>query len=167
VQVDLYFIILIMKKISSKIISVSKLKSLRKRGKLVFTNGCFDILHKGHVTYLEKAKALGDSLVIAVNSDASVRSLKGPQRPINTLKDRMAVLAALASVDWVVSFNDKTPLKVVTQLRPDVLVKGGDWKVHEIVGSKEVLSWGGKVKSLPFVEGKSTTRIIEKARENS
>ena len=144
----------------------TELRKLQRRGlKVVFTNGCFDILHKGHVSYLDRARRLGDVLVVAINSDASVSRLKGPDRPINGLRDRMEVMAALECVDFVVSFGEDTPLKTIVKLRPDVLVKGGDWKPAQIVGAHEVLSWGGKVRSLKFVDGRSTTRIIEKARQ--
>ncbi len=132
---------------------------------LVFTNGVFDILHRGHVTYLAQARALGASLVVAVNSDDSVRRLgKGGDRPINPLADRMAVLAALASVDAVTWFEDDTPLALVLAARPDILVKGGDWPVEAIVGAKEVLAWGGTVHSIPFEHARSTTALVERIR---
>ena len=134
----------------------------RARGnRIVFTNGCFDILHAGHVAYLEEAKSLGDYLVVAVNDDDSVRRLKGAERPIVPLDDRMAVLAGLAAVDWVVAFAEDTPLVVIEALQPDVLVKGGDWKPEQIVGSEVVLSNGGEVRSLQFRAGRSTTNIVE------
>ena len=132
--------------------------------KVVFTNGCFDLLHKGHVHYLEQARRQGDVLVVALNSDSSVKRLKGPKRPLNSLEDRLEVIAALASVDYVTWFDTDTPLELIIQLKPDVLVKGGDWKVDQIVGSQEVLAQGGKVHSLQFVEGQSTTRLIAKAQ---
>jgi rfaE bifunctional protein nucleotidyltransferase chain/domain len=133
---------------------------------LVFTNGCFDILHRGHVTYLAQARALGKSLVVAVNSDASVRRQgKGADRPINKLEDRMAVLAALESVSLVTWFDEDTPLNLILACRPDVLVKGGDWKVEDIVGAKEVLARGGQVHSIPFIHQTSTTAILAKARK--
>ncbi|UQB42428.1 bifunctional D-glycero-beta-D-manno-heptose-7-phosphate kinase/D-glycero-beta-D-manno-heptose 1-phosphate adenylyltransferase HldE [Thiomicrospira microaerophila] len=137
--------------------------------RIVFTNGCFDILHAGHVRYLNQAKALGDRLVVGLNSDASVRRLKGDARPINSLEDRAAVLAGLACVDWVVPFGDSpeeqdTPLKLIQQVAPDVLVKGGDYSIDSIVGADFVLAQGGEVKVLSFVAGKSTTGIINKAR---
>jgi D-beta-D-heptose 7-phosphate kinase/D-beta-D-heptose 1-phosphate adenosyltransferase len=137
--------------------------------RVVFTNGCFDILHAGHVRYLNQAKALGDRLVVGLNSDASVRRLKGETRPINSLEDRAAVLAGLACVDWVVPFGDEldeqdTPLKLIQQVCPDVLVKGGDYSIDTIVGADFVLAQGGEVKVLSFVAGKSTTGIINKAR---
>ncbi|MDA8361241.1 MAG: D-glycero-beta-D-manno-heptose 1-phosphate adenylyltransferase [Gammaproteobacteria bacterium] len=132
---------------------------------VVFTNGCFDILHRGHVTYLEEARSLGASLVVGVNSDASVRRLaKGPERPINCLEDRMAVLAALESVSLVVSFEEDTPLALILAARPDVLVKGGDWPLQTIVGATEVLASGGTVHSIPFRFDRSTTRIVETIR---
>lgn len=137
----------------------------RERGnRIVFTNGCFDILHAGHVAYLEDAKRLGDYLVVAVNDDESVRRLKGSERPIVGLEDRMAVLAGLAAVDWVVPFADDTPLALIEALLPDVLVKGGDWKPEQIVGSEAVLRNGGQVQSLQFRPGRSTTGIVESIR---
>ncbi len=130
---------------------------------LVFTNGCFDILHRGHVTYLAEARALGGALIVAVNSDASVARLnKGPERPVNGLQDRMAVLAALASVDAVIAFDDDTPLRLIQEIRPDVLVKGGDWRVDAIVGAREVLGWGGAVRSIPVRHERSTTATLAK-----
>lgn len=136
----------------------------RNARKVVFTNGCFDLLHKGHVTYLERARALGDILIVAVNSDESVKKLKGDDRPLNTLADRLEVIAALECVDYVTWFEEDTPLNTILTIKPTLLVKGGDWKVDQIVGSKEVLDWGGKVKSLTYVQGKSTTQIIAQAR---
>jgi rfaE bifunctional protein nucleotidyltransferase chain/domain len=130
--------------------------------KIVFTNGCFDILHRGHVTYLAEARKLGDLLVVGVNSDASVKRLKGPERPINTEGDRAYVLEQLKSVDFTEIFTEDTPLNLILKVRPQVLVKGGDWKIDQIVGGKEVLSWGGDVFSLNFVDGYSTTSIIQK-----
>lgn len=137
--------------------------SKKKRGgaTIVFTNGCFDILHLGHVRYLEKAKSLGDILVVGLNSDASVLKLKGPGRPINHQADRAGVLAALKSVDYVTSFSEATPLKLIRAIEPNVLVKGGDWKPKDIIGSDLVMSRGGKVRSLPFVKARSTSRILE------
>ena len=132
---------------------------------LVFTNGVFDILHRGHVTYLEQARALGASLVVALNSDASARRLgKGDDRPINSLADRMAVIAALESVALVTSFDEDTPLARILECRPDHLVKGGDWSVAKIVGAKEVQSWGGKVHSIAFEHDRSTTKLLSKIR---
>ncbi|MBV1908936.1 MAG: bifunctional D-glycero-beta-D-manno-heptose-7-phosphate kinase/D-glycero-beta-D-manno-heptose 1-phosphate adenylyltransferase HldE [Kangiellaceae bacterium] len=129
--------------------------------KVVMTNGCFDILHAGHVTYLQEAKALGDRLIVAVNSDDSVKQLKGEGRPINPCDRRMSVLAALGSVDWVVEFSKDTPQELIASILPDVLVKGGDYQVEEIAGAKEVMDNGGEVKILQFVDGVSTTKIIE------
>jgi rfaE bifunctional protein nucleotidyltransferase chain/domain len=132
---------------------------------LVFTNGCFDILHRGHVTYLAQARALGASLIVAANSDASVKRLgKGDDRPVNVLADRMALLAALECVSLVTWFDEDTPLQRILDCRPDVLVKGGDWPVEKIVGYREVLAWGGSVHSLPFIHERSTTALMEKIR---
>lgn len=142
-----------------------ELRRLRRLGrKIVFTNGCFDLLHSGHVRYLRAARALGDVLVVALNSDASVRRLKGPERPLVRLRDRAEVMAALEMVDFVTSFGETTPLRIIRELGPDVLVKGGDWKVRDIVGADDVLARGGEVYSLPFARGYSTTRLIERAR---
>jgi rfaE bifunctional protein nucleotidyltransferase chain/domain len=132
---------------------------------LVFTNGVFDILHRGHVTYLAQARALGASLIVAANSDASARRLgKGEDRPINRLEDRMAVLAALQAVDLVTWFDEDTPLALVLACRPDVLVKGGDWKPEAIAGAREVIAWGGAVHSIPFLFQRSTTATLNKIR---
>jgi D-glycero-beta-D-manno-heptose 1-phosphate adenylyltransferase len=132
---------------------------------LVFTNGVFDILHRGHVTYLAQAHALGASLLVGVNSDASVRRLnKGPDRPINTLADRMAVLAALESVALVVGFDEDTPLALILACRPEILVKGGDWRPDAIVGAAEVHAWGGTVHSIAFAHQRSTTSTLAKIR---
>ncbi|HRH81036.1 MAG TPA: adenylyltransferase/cytidyltransferase family protein [Thiobacillaceae bacterium] len=133
---------------------------------LVFTNGCFDILHRGHVTYLAQARALGASLLVAVNSDDSVRRQgKGAERPVNRLEDRMAVLAALESVNLVTAFDADTPLDLILATRPDLLVKGGDWPVERIVGGREVLGWGGVVHSIPFLHQASTTGLLGRIRE--
>jgi rfaE bifunctional protein nucleotidyltransferase chain/domain len=133
---------------------------------LVFTNGCFDILHRGHVTYLAQARGLGASLVVALNTDASERRLgKGGERPINRLEDRAAVVAALQSVDLVTWFDDDTPLTLIAALRPDILVKGGDWSEDNIVGGAEVRGWGGRVVSIPFTHDRSTTAVVEKIRQ--
>jgi len=132
---------------------------------VVFTNGCFDILHRGHVTYLAEARALGGSLVVGVNSDASVKRLgKGDDRPLNAMADRMALLAALESVSLVVDFEEDTPLELIRVITPDVLVKGGDWTPDKIVGAKEVLSRGGQVHSIPFRHERSTTALLNKIR---
>lgn len=132
---------------------------------LVFTNGCFDLLHRGHVTYLEEAAALGASLIVGVNSDASVRRQnKGADRPINPLEDRLALLAALGAVALVVPFDDDTPLALIERIRPDHLVKGGDWPPDRIVGATEVQGWGGQVHSIPFRFQRSTTDLLRRIR---
>lgn len=132
---------------------------------LVFTNGCFDILHRGHVTYLAQARALGASLVVAANSDASVRRLgKGDDRPLNSLDDRMALLASLECVSLVTSFDEDTPLQRILECHPDVLVKGGDWPVEQIVGYAQVIARGGSVHSIPFRHARSTTALLDKIR---
>lgn len=130
--------------------------------KIVFTNGCFDILHKGHVAYLNEARKLGDLLVVGLNSDASVKRLKGPERPINNEQDRKFVLSNLKSIDFVEIFTEDTPLNLILTVKPKVLVKGGDWKIEQIVGGQEVVANGGDVFSLKFVDGYSTTSIIQK-----
>lgn len=135
--------------------------------KIVMTNGCFDILHPGHVIYLEKAKSLGQRLIIAVNDDDSVRRLKGPKRPINKIQERMLVLAALDSVDWVVPFSQDTPERLIKSVAPDILVKGGDYQVHEIAGADYVLEHGGEVIIIPFEEGFSTTSVLTKIKKTS
>ena len=138
---------------------------LRTAGKrLVFTNGVFDLLHVGHVRYLAQARALGDALVVAINSDRSVRALKGPERPVFDQDERAEILAALRDVDYVVVFDDISPRAVIKRLLPDVLVKGGDYQLDEIHGREEVEAAGGKVISLPFVEGASTTSVLEKMK---
>jgi rfaE bifunctional protein nucleotidyltransferase chain/domain len=132
---------------------------------IVFTNGCFDVLHRGHVTYLAQARALGTALIIGVNSDASVkRQGKGDDRPINCEQDRMMVLAALESVSLVTMFDEDTPLNLILACRPDILVKGGDWQIEKIVGAKEVQGWGGAVHSIPFLHERSTTALLSKIR---
>jgi D-beta-D-heptose 7-phosphate kinase/D-beta-D-heptose 1-phosphate adenosyltransferase len=142
-----------------------KIASLRRRWKkVVFTNGCFDILHLGHVKYLEKAKSLGDLLVVGLNSDASVRLIKGKGRPINSESDRAMVLASLCFVDYVTIFNDPTPERLIQKLKPDILVKGADWKTKDIVGADFVQSRGGRVARIAFVKGRSTTDLIKKMR---
>jgi rfaE bifunctional protein nucleotidyltransferase chain/domain len=139
------------------------LNRLRSKGKkIVFTNGCFDILHVGHVDYLSKAKRLGDVLVIGLNSDSSVRKIKGKHRPVNRQLDRATVLSALSSVDYIAIFGEATPEKLIRCLKPDILVKGGDWKIDNIVGADFVRSRGGKVKRIPFVKGYSTTSVLRK-----
>ena len=132
---------------------------------LVFTNGCFDILHRGHVTLLAQARALGAAMVVALNSDTSVKRLgKGNDRPVNTLADRLAVMAALECVSLVTWFDEDTPLQRILECRPEILVKGGDWPVEKIVGCNEVRGWGGSVHSIPFIHQKSTTALLEKIR---
>ncbi|NMF87420.1 D-glycero-beta-D-manno-heptose 1-phosphate adenylyltransferase [Aromatoleum petrolei] len=132
---------------------------------LVFTNGCFDILHRGHVTYLAQARALGAAMVVALNTDASVKRLgKGDDRPVNPLEDRAAVMAALACVDLVTWFDEDTPLQRILEARPEILVKGGDWPVDRIVGAAEVQGWGGIVHSIPFEHDRSTTALLGRIR---
>ena len=139
---------------------------LRDSGsRLVFTNGVFDLLHVGHVRYLAQARALGDALVVAINSDRSVRELKGPDRPVFDQAERAEILAALRQVDYVVVFDDLSPRSLITQLLPDVLVKGGDYQPDQIHGREEVEAVGGKVISLPFVDGASTSRLIERMKK--
>jgi rfaE bifunctional protein nucleotidyltransferase chain/domain len=142
---------------------IENLKSQDK--KFVFTNGCFDIIHSGHVTYLSKAKQLGDFLIIGLNTDNSVRILKGPERPINNQVDRAIVLSALKSVDFVCFFDEETPLELIQLLKPDFLVKGGDYTIETVVGADFVLENGGEVFLIPLVEGKSTTNIIKKLQK--
>ncbi len=142
------------------------LEDARAQGeKVVFTNGCFDILHAGHVGYLEQARKLGDRLIVAVNGDESVRRLKGEGRPINPVDRRMAVLAGLESVDWVVSFEDDTPERLLEVIKPDVLVKGGDYDKRAVVGWEIVEHYGGEVRALDFLDNCSTTAIVEKVRD--
>jgi len=145
---------------------VISVNEARARGeKIVMTNGCFDILHVGHITYLNQAKALGDRLIIAVNEDQSVKRLKGAGRPINNVDQRMLVLASLDAVDWVVPFSEDTPARLIEKVLPDVLVKGGDYKVEEIAGHEAVLAHGGEVKILTFVDDVSTTNMINKMNQ--
>ena len=140
---------------------------LRRQGKkVVFTNGCFDLLHGGHIHLFRAAKARGDVLIVALNSDASIRRLKGPSRPIFPLAERFEVLSALESIDYVTSFSQDTPQKIIAALVPDVLVKGGDWGNDEIVGRAEVEGAGGRVVRVPYLRGHSSTDIIEKIRKN-
>jgi D-beta-D-heptose 7-phosphate kinase/D-beta-D-heptose 1-phosphate adenosyltransferase len=147
--------------------SLSQLQDLvnfsrRNSEKVVMTNGCFDILHAGHIAYLEEAKNLGDKLIVAVNDDNSVKQLKGSMRPINSLNDRMMVISGLACVDWVISFSEETPLSLIKNIKPDVLVKGGDYSIDGVVGGEEVIQNGGEVKVLSFKKGFSTSAIIKK-----
>lgn len=150
-----------------KIKPLSSLKkiiaALRKRGKsIVFTNGCFDLLHYGHVKYLEEARAGGDILVVAVNSDASVRKIKGRKRPIVNERDRLKTVAALESVDYVVLFEEKTPIRVIKTIKPDILVKGADWNRNDIVGGNYISSLGGRAVTIKLVKNRSTTNLIRK-----
>ena len=138
--------------------------SFMANNRMVFTNGCFDLLHRGHVYYLARARELGDLLVVGLNSDASVSRLKGPDRPLNNQQSRAEVLAALAMVDHLIIFNEDTPLRLIRELKPHVLVKGGDYRKEEIVGYEEVRSRGGKVVTIPLLEGYSTTSLIKKSR---
>ena len=143
------------------------MRASKSRGeRIVMTNGCFDILHSGHVSYLEEAAQLGDRLIVAVNTDRSVTELKGPGRPVNNVNRRMAVLAGLSAVDWVVPFEEDTPQRLIARLLPDILVKGGDYKIEDIAGGKEVIENGGEVKVLTFEDGVSTTGIIERITKN-
>jgi rfaE bifunctional protein nucleotidyltransferase chain/domain len=152
-----------MKKVLGREELVRERERMRREGKqLVFTNGCFDLLHPGHVRYLNQARALGDALVVALNSDRSVRALKGEGRPILTQHERAEVMAALEDVDYVTIFDEDTPRELIAVLLPDILVKGGDWSIEKIVGREEVEAAGGKVLSLPYVEGSSTTDIVER-----
>jgi len=153
--------------VRNKIFSINRLSrilsSLKKKDKrIVFTNGCFDILHVGHITYLNKARELGDVLVVALNSDSSVKSIKGKNRPINKLKDREKIISSLDCVDYVCHFNQNTPLEIIKKLKPDILVKGGDWKNRTIVGSEFVKNRGGKIATIPYIKGCSTTKLIKK-----
>lgn len=144
---------------------VSGLKKKNKR--IVFTNGCFDILHYGHAKYLQQAKAKGDILIVGVNSDSSVRKIKGKNRPIICEGDRIALIAALESVDYALLFKEKTPLKLIESLKPDILVKGADWNKKDIVGANLVLGWGGKIYRINLSAGRSSTKIIKKIAASS
>ena len=156
--------------VSEKIVDrkalIAARQRLREAGlRVVFTNGCFDLLHPGHVHYLAEARALGDALIVALNSDSSVRRLKGEGRPILNEAERADVMAALAAVDWVTVFDEETPRQLIAALLPDVLVKGGDWPIEQIVGRAEVEAAGGRVLSLPYRQGSSTTDIIARIRK--
>jgi len=144
------------KKISEDLIKTGK--------KIVFTNGCFDVLHAGHITYIREAKALGDILMIGLNSDKSVKRLKGKNRPVNDQQSRSLLLSELESIDYIIVFEEDTPYDLINCIKPNILVKGGDWKVHEIVGSDIVIGNGGFIKSLKFVEGYSSTNIINRMK---
>jgi len=142
----------------------AKVSAMHASDQVVFTNGCFDLLHPGHVAYLAAAKNLGDLLIVGINDDASVSRLKGSNRPINNLADRIRMLVALESVDTVISFSEDTPLELIKKVKPQILVKGGDYQKHEIVGAKEVEALGGQVIVMPFEKGYSSTRLIEKIK---
>jgi D-beta-D-heptose 7-phosphate kinase/D-beta-D-heptose 1-phosphate adenosyltransferase len=138
------------------------IKNLKAKGKrIVFTNGCFDLLHIGHIRYLEKARTLGDVLVVGVNSDSSVRKLKGPKRPVLPVKERVEILSGLGCVDYITIFDEIDPLKLITSLKPNVLAKGGDWTKEQIVGKEVVERSGGEVVIIPFIKGASTSNLIE------
>jgi len=141
------------------------LRKFRAKGKnIVFTNGCFDILHAGHIAYLQRARSLGKILIVGLNSDESVRRLKGEKRPLVSQKHRARVLSALACVDYIVIFSGPTPVDLIKAIRPDILVKGGDWKVRDIVGARFVRSYGGTVKALPYIKGFSTSDFIKRIK---
>jgi len=148
----------------TKLIKPENLRKFSFKRPLVFTNGCFDVVHRGHVCLLREAKSLGASLILALNSDESVKTLKGPARPLNKLEDRLFVLSEFESIDYLTWFGEDTPLKLIEIIKPDVLVKGGDWTIDKIVGGSFVESIGGKVFSLPFEVGYSTSNIINRAR---
>lgn len=155
-------------KMLTRPMAVERVRAAQRAGEtVVFTNGCFDLLHVGHVRSLEQARSLGDRLIVAINSDTSVRALKGPDRPIVPLRQRMEVVAALECVDWVLLFRDATPLATIRALRPDVLAKGGDWTLDRIVGRREVESWGGRVVRLRQVPGARTTDLIARTAQRT
>lgn len=155
----------LVQKICSTRVLARHVRQLQQRGgRVVFTNGCFDLLHVGHVTLLQRARRLGDALIVAINSDRSVRRLKGTGRPIVRQRDRAKLVAALSSVDYVTIFDDPTPLRLITVLKPDVLVKGADWKLAGIIGQGLVTKYGGRVVRVPLVSGYSTTRLITHVR---
>lgn len=144
-----------------------KIVEIKAKAPLVFTNGCFDIIHRGHVTYLAQARELGNSMIVALNTDESVkRQGKGDDRPINCLANRLAVIASLESVDYVTYFDEDTPLNLILEIMPDVLVKGGDWTPDKIVGSQEVINNGGSVHSIPFLFQTSTTKLVNQIRKS-
>lgn len=152
----------IIQSIASKIIPIGRWQEMHGQyRKVVFTNGCFDVLHRGHVTYLAQARDLGDCLVVGLNSDASVKRLKGENRPINNENDRALLLAALSFVDYIIIFEEDTPQNLIEQVKPDILVKGGDYQIDNIVGADFVLKNGGQVLTIPFVDGYSSTKIIQ------
>ncbi|HPD56198.1 MAG TPA: D-glycero-beta-D-manno-heptose 1-phosphate adenylyltransferase [Smithellaceae bacterium] len=143
-----------------------KLDTLKKQGKkIAFTNGCFDILHVGHVRYLKEAKKTADILVLALNSDSSVKQIKGEKRPLVPQEERAEIIAALEFIDFVTIFDEQTPLELIKILKPDVLIKGGDWAEDKVVGREEIKKWGGKLTLIPEIIGKSTTNIVDKIRK--
>jgi rfaE bifunctional protein nucleotidyltransferase chain/domain len=153
-------------KLASRQDATQRMDALRAKGPVVFTNGVFDVLHRGHASYLAQARSLGGSLVVALNSDASARRLgKGPDRPLNNELDRAALMAALESVSLVTWFDEDTPLELITELRPDVLVKGGDYDMSKLAETQVVLAYGGRAQAIPFVDGYSTTALVKKIRQ--
>jgi rfaE bifunctional protein nucleotidyltransferase chain/domain len=153
-------------KLCSRPDAVQRVEALRALGPVVFTNGVFDVLHRGHASYLAQARSVGGSLVVALNSDASARRLgKGPDRPLNNELDRAALMAALESVSLVTWFDEDTPLELITELRPDVLVKGGDYDMSQLAETEVVLAYGGRAQAIPFVDGYSTTALVKKIRQ--
>jgi D-beta-D-heptose 7-phosphate kinase/D-beta-D-heptose 1-phosphate adenosyltransferase len=155
-----------MNKILERNVLKNKLEELRKEGKkIAFTNGCFDILHAGHIRYLREAKKTADVLVLALNSDSSVRAIKGEKRPLMSEEERAEILAALEFIDFVTIFQELTPLELINYLKPDMLIKGGDWPEEKVIGREEIKKWGGRVAIIPEVEGKSTTNIVEKIKK--
>ncbi len=155
----------------SKIVTDNQLQHLLavwrfKDDVIVFTNGCFDLLHPGHISYLEKARSLGDRLIVGLNSDESVKRLKGSARPVNKQQDRARLLAALQCVDAVVVFEEDTPARLIEEVKPDILVKGGDYSVDQVVGASFVQSYGGRVEILPYVDGYSSSHILEKLKQH-
>jgi len=150
---------------NSKIVNIKKLKRILKRRKnkiVAFTNGCFDILHYGHIKYLNSAKKLSDILIVGINTDGSIKRIKGKNRPIIPLKQRMEIISGLEVVDYVISFSKNTPYNLIKEIKPDLLIKGGDWDTKEIVGKDIVESYGGRVITIPYIKGVSTTGIIKK-----
>ena len=154
-------------KLCSREEAVARVQALRQQGPVVFTNGVFDVLHRGHATYLEMARQLGGSLVVGLNTDASARRLvKGPDRPLNNEADRAVLLAALTSVSLVTWFEEDTPLQLITELRPDVLVKGGDYNMDALAETQVVRAYGGRAQAIPFVDGYSTTALVKKIQQS-
>ena len=155
-----------MNKILERNVLKNKLEELRQEGKkIAFTNGCFDILHVGHIRYLREAKKTADVLVLALNSDSSVRAIKGEKRPLMSEEERAEILAALEFIDFVTIFQELTPLELINYLKPDILIKGGDWPEEKVIGRDEIKKWGGRVAIIPEVEGKSTTNIVKKIKK--